>query len=295
MNIATLAALPTLWSLFIVPISPTTMPPPRGSDRFLISLSETPFESIPQPQIGPRLAVAPSEPIAMLSRSANSLFPYSGRDAGPENWGSLGFRNEGPRQSLGRQVDIEGLKVNSKVALADPDWHVNMPIRRSGWKTEESLKVPFLGPLYVVGQVSADSGSVEQQQYNLVSKTGLGMKLPDWLGGEIQVRTGRSKTNYDSDTDTLLSTDQVKTFVEVSTRWPLAAWLNLEYTGQALPPALSPVERDTLKVNQDVRLAFPLSNSGQFQIGAKYRWEDTTSQTPWFERMKIYFGLEFKR
>ncbi|MFL5340448.1 MAG: hypothetical protein ACJ8F7_09875 [Gemmataceae bacterium] len=297
MPVAALAMLPAMWSLFIVPVSPSTVPPPRSSDRFLASMRETPFAETPRlPAEVPQLsATQPSDPLAMLSRDPGSLFPDASRELVLEDWGALGFSSNGPRRSLGRQVDIEGLKLNSKVVLADPDWHVNTPIRRTGWKTEESVKLPFLGPLFVVGQVGANSGSVEQQQFQLVGKTGVGMKLPSWLGGEIQFRTGRSKTNYDTDTDTLLSAEQVKTFVEVATRWPLAGWLNLEYTGQARPPALSPIEHDTLKVEQDVRLAMPFSNSGQFHIGARYKWEDTTMPTPWMDRMKWYFGLEFKR
>ncbi len=75
----------------------------------------------------------------------------------------------------------------------------------------------------------------------------------------------------------------------------MASWLNLEYTGQALPPALSAIEHDNLKFNQDLRFAVPLSNSGQFHIGAKYNWAEAAAQSPWFERMKMYVGLEFKR
>ena len=33
---------------------------------------------------------------------------------------TLGFLDDGPKRSLGRRLDIEGLQVNSKVVLVDP-------------------------------------------------------------------------------------------------------------------------------------------------------------------------------
>ena len=296
MEFATLAAVGAIWSTLIVPVSPTAMPGPRGSDAFINSMRERLFENndfAADSHSSLPISLGPAEfaglPTRKIAESRDG-----GRGSSPLDWRMLGFEADGPRRSLGRKLDYEVVTVNSKVVLNDPDWHINTPIHRSGWKAEDSVKLPFVGPLFVVGQVGANSDSVERQEYNLIGKTGLGLKLPEWLGGEIQLRTGRSKTNYDPDTETLYATEQVKTFVEVATRWPLAAWLNLEYTGQALPSAVS-AERDLLKFKQDLRLAVPLSNSGQFHIGAKYTWDEAAAPTPWIERMKMYVGLEFKR
>ena len=73
-------------------------------------------------------------------------------------------------------------------------------------------------------------------------------------------------------------------------RWKLPGDLKLEYTCESIAQTL---ERDQLK--QDLRLAFPLSTSTQFHIGAKYHSPDSGTPTTWQERMKLYWGLEWKR
>lgn len=201
-----------------------------------------------------------------------------------------GFRDEGPRRTLGRQLQIDGVSVKSRMVLPDPDWNNSSPIRRSAWQTEESVRLPFLGPLSVIGQVGVNSESVEWQQYKFTGKTGIAWKLPSWLGGEVQFRTARYLSNYDPDLEVLVP-EHARTFFEISTRWPLIRKLNLEYTGEAIPAA-SDTDRDVLK--QDLRLAMPFSASGQIHIGAKYRWVDMSNATPWLGRTRMYIGLEFK-
>ena len=188
-------------------------------------------------------------------------------------------------------MDLFWAKINSKTAVIDPNAMSNVPLRRSGWQTEESLRLPVFGSLFVVGQVGANSGSVEWQQFKFIGKTGLGWKLPSWLGGEIQLRGGRSVANYDPDSETMMP-EQMKKFVEFNTRWPIAEWLNVEYTGQASSTQTLTVH-DVL--THEIRFAVPLWHSGEFRVGARYRGEDPASQTFWYERTKLLIGLELKR
>src|SRR5262249_10166345 len=137
----------------------------------------------------------------------------------------LGFRNDGQKLSMGRDVSLDIANVNSKIALIGAD--NNIPLRRTGWQSEESLKLPFNRTFFVVGKVGADSGSFEQQQYKLSGSTGLGVRLP--FGGEFQMRRVRSMTNYDSD-DLALVPEHFKDSLELTTKWTLPGDLKLEYT-----------------------------------------------------------------
>jgi hypothetical protein len=205
----------------------------------------------------------------------------------PASWTSLGFRNDGRKLSHGRDLSLDVASVNSRVSLIGPDDH--LPLRRTGWESEDSLKLPFNRTFFVVGKIGADSGSLEEQQYKLVGSTGLGVRLP--FGGEVQMRRGRSMTNYDPD-DLVLVPERYKDFVEFTTKWTLPGDVKLEYTQESVAPQ-TPLGRD--KTKRDVRLAYPLPNSGQIHIGAKYESPDTTTPTPWVERTKIYLGLLLKR
>src|ERR1051326_3506658 len=192
---------------------------------------------------------------------ANGLLgPRFGRSSPLGRWGALGCRDEGNKLSHGQQHDLDLAKLKSRTELMGNE--VAGPLRRNGWKTEDSLKMPLGGSVFIVGQVGANSDSVEQQQYKVTGSTGVGATLP--AGGEIQVRRVRSVTNYDPD-DLMLIREQAKSSVEFTLRWKLPGDLKLEYTGEAVQQLL---EHDLRK--QDLRLAFPLTSSGQFHIGAKY-------------------------
>ena len=57
---------------------------------------------------------------------------------------------------------------------------------------------------------------------------------------------------------------------------------------------LSPAERE--KMNQDLRVALPFGDgSGQFHVGAKLKRDDSTTATPWVDRMELYMGLKLQR
>lgn len=215
---------------------------------------------------------------------SNSPMP---RVAQPSSLQALGFADDGSKFSLGRELAIDWAKINSKVVLIGPD--ANLPLRRSGWEAEDSVRVPLSRSLFVVGRVGADSTSVEWQQFKVSGTTGFGIRLP--AGGEVQVRGGRSMTNYDP-VDLVLIPERRKTFLELSTRWTLPGRVNIQYTGEAVAAnSFTPTEL----VTQDVRLAIPMAKSGELHFGAKYRWADDPTQAPWLERMKLYFGLQLKR
>jgi hypothetical protein len=152
--------------------------------------------------------------------------------------------------------------------------------------------MPLNDRLFLVGQFGANSDDTDRQAYKVVGRTGIGWKLPSWLGGEIQIRGGKSMTNYDSTTADIIP-DRQRTFYEINTKWPVWRIFNLEYT-QETQFASTPDEHD--KLNQDLRVAMPLSDTGQFHIGAKYyRYLDGTTTTPWLERLQFYLGLQYKR
>jgi hypothetical protein len=215
------------------------------------------------------------------------LFDRLSQRADAETWSGMGFRDDGMKLRAGREHDLDFAKLNSKTSLI-PESTANLPIRRNGWQTEDSLKLPLTESLFLLGQVGANAQSFEWQQYKLSQAIGFGFRLP--VGGEVQLRSGKSVMNYDPD-DFSLIPEKTKSFVELTTKWRLPWSLNLQYSGEASRAQTS--TRDIL--NQDLRLAVPLSNSGQVHVGAKYRWEETTVQTPWIERTKLYFGLEWKR
>ncbi len=212
-------------------------------------------------------------------------------DEPADSWAALGFRANDIRLTHSRDLDLVLAKVNAKMVITDANALPQVPLRRSGWQAEDSLRLPLSGPLFVVGQVGANSASVEWQQYKFVGKTGLAWKLPAWLGGEVQVRTGRSVTNYDSDNEILVP-EQLRRFTELSARVPVADWLNLEYTGEAIG-AVTVNARETRK--HELRLAMPLANAGQFHVGAKFRSEDLLAQNGWYERMKWFMGITWRR
>jgi hypothetical protein len=231
------------------------------------------------------LAAPQSAPAgSQASNNSESLLPVSSMFV-------LGFRSDGTKQVLGWQRNLDWANWNSKVVLIDSDTNAYVPVRRNGWQTEDSLKMPVTDRLFVVGQLGANSDSVERQQYKLVGRTGIGWK-PPWLGAEIQFRTGKTVTNYDSSSVDVVP-ERMRTFFELVTRWPVASFLNLEYSHDA-QLAVTPDEHD--RENQDLRLAVPISATGQFHIGAQdYRWLDTNSPTPMLDRMQLYLGLQYKR
>lgn len=204
------------------------------------------------------------------------------------------LRLEGDKHVVKSTADGDWGALNSKVALHEGDDPLD-PTRRRAWETDETLKMPVAGPLFLFGQLGASSPSVEQQQHKWLGRTGVGLKLKPWFLEEVQVRGG-PVLRYDdtSKLKTGQSPERSEVFLEAVTKVPLPVIgpLNVEYSGFAVP-AVTPADRH--QINQDVRLAKPLSGGSEFHLGAKYRWEDTPSPTPWLDRMQVYVGLQLKR
>jgi hypothetical protein len=250
----------------------------------------------------PRRALIPADPRLWAGREAGVYRPSLGErlwSAGPtgaaprfDDWTGLGFRPDGGQRALGRQTEADWGKLNAKVVLADPADAGPSPAPNRTWKTENSVRVPLAGSLFVVGQVDSRSDSVEAQLYKLETRTGVGAQVPFLPGGEVQVRGGRSVTNTASDSPSVVpGPDKSQYFLELLARSQFIGATKLEYTASALSPT-SPTGRDQIK--QDFRLAVPLGDNSQFHVGAKYKSEDTAT-TPWTERMQLYLGVQWKR
>ena len=193
-------------------------------------------------------------------------------------------------------ADLEWAALNSKIAVRDRDTRLD-PSRVSAWETDETLKMPVAGPLFLFGQLGASTAAVEEQQHKWLGRTGVGLKLKPWFLEEVQVRGGPAM-RYDNTQklDRGQSPEHSELFLEVVTKLPplpVLGALNVEYSGVAVP-ALTPAERD--KMNQDLKVALPFGGgSGQFHVGAKLKRDDSTTATPWVDRMEIYMGLKLQR
>jgi hypothetical protein len=233
---------------------------------------------------GDRFSHAWSDGAALL------LFDWSGK-SNPVP-GSPNLKLDGVKRVADSSTATEWADLSSKIKLRERDVHLD-PTVRNAWETDESVKLPVAGTLFVFGQMGASTPAVEQGQYKWLGKTGVGMKLKPWLMQEVQIRGGPA-VRYD-DTEKLSpgqSPERSELFLEAATKVPVPVIgaLNVEYTGNTVPPA-TPADRNA--VNQDVKLALPFNGGGQFHVGAKYKWE-TASATPWMDRMQVYMGFQNK-
>jgi hypothetical protein len=223
-------------------------------------------------------------PLLLIRLPSGSSDPLPGR--------GLGY--DGMKRVATAKSEAEWATLSSKVTLRDRDPLLD-PADRHTWETDETLRLPVAGSLFLFGQLGASRPDAEQRQMKWLGKTGVGVKLKPWLLQEVQVRGGPA-VRYD-DTGTLSagqSPERSELFLEAVTKLPLPVVgpLNVEYTSYAVPPATA---ADHSHVDQDFKLALPLSSGGQFHIGAKYKWENTPSATPWVDRMELYLGLQLKR
>jgi hypothetical protein len=161
------------------------------------------------------------------------------------------------------------------------------PVDRARWKVDENVRFPLWGPVYVFGQFGAGCEYAMTQEVNYASRTGIGWKLPAWLGGEIQLRGGRM-ISYAESLRPDEAHEQTDLFIELEGKWSLFGPVKLEYSGTALP-AQTPLEHD--RVNQDLHLAFPFRKTSSFRFGAKHNWESQTIPRTWSEGMEVYLGL----
>lgn len=274
-------------------------PPPTRFEQIAASIERS-GSALTEPRLLGFVGLFDATPTAVrpapLSFLDGMSRPLDSRPA-DDPWSSDRFRREGLHRSVQTKSDLDVGALSSKVKLLEPDAAPLDPATRRSWETDESLKVPLTGPLFAFGDLGASSPSVQNQELKWLTKTGLGCKLNPWLVPEVQVRGGPAM-RYDNTQklDRGQSPEHSELFLEVVTKLPplpVLGALNVEYSGVTVP-ALSPAERE--KMNQDLKVALPFSGgSGQFHVGAKLKWEDSTTATPWTDRMQLYMGLKLQR
>jgi hypothetical protein len=217
------------------------------------------------------------------------LHDWSGKSGDP--WAAPNLRQDGLQRVAGVNGATDFGDLSAKVKLRERDAQLD-PSVRNAWETDQTVKVPVAGSVFVFNQVSGSTPDVDQHQYKVLGKTGVGLKVKPWLLQEVQFRTGPA-VRYD-DTTTLSkgqSPERSELFVEAVTKVPVPVVgpVNVEYSSYAVPAA---TPSDHNQINQDVKFALPFSG-GQFHVGAKYKWESATA-TPWMDRMQVYLGVQNK-
>jgi hypothetical protein len=214
-----------------------------------------------------------------LRRPEEPEAPWLSSEPGQEPLTNLRSKTDGPLGSL-----------TSQVILRDPRAARDEPLPVSAWRTDGDWKMGVAGPLFLFGQMGAAPEPWTADELKVNGKTGLGCKLPLLLGAEVLLRGGPAVTCTDP-LRPVRGREHSELFVEVQCRCPLPGKVGLEYQGAAVP-ALSPAERD--RINQDLRVAFPLGDAGQFRVGAKHQWENSSTPRDWKEGMQLYLGVELK-
>jgi hypothetical protein len=250
--------------------------------------ADGPF-NIPLP---PAAAQVPRLPTADPGRPAVELTSASGPpEFYPWAEGAPGSRE--PRQVQNQSAGVWG-SLTAKVVCHEgrpPAAAWEEPLRKQAWQTEEAWKLPLTGPVFVFGQLGANSEETAQQDMKVAGRTGLACKLPVGSAAELVVRSGPGL----SCTDPLRpphARERSDWLVEVQARLPLLFGIGLEYQGSAAP-SLNPQDPD--QVNQDLRLAFPVGGAGKVQVGARHRWQNTPDPRPGSDGMQLYLGLELAR
>jgi len=211
----------------------------------------------------------------------------------PDQSQMVGLRPDGDKHVAKSSADLDWAALNATTAVRDRDAKLD-PSRRATWETDETVKMPVAGPLFLFGQLGASTPAVEQQQHKWLGRTGVGLKLKPWFLQEIQVRGGPAMRYDATDRKAGQSPERSELFLEALTKVPLPVIgpLNVEYTGFAVPAGTAS-ERG--QINQDFKLAKPFRGGNEFHVGAKYRTEDSPTTTPWLDRMQLYMGVQLKR
>ncbi|HZY87396.1 MAG TPA: hypothetical protein VFE78_21345 [Gemmataceae bacterium] len=226
-------------------------------------------------------------PVGQTNGSADlappDLNPWSAWDKVERAPKKAAAKSEGEWGALTAQTTVQDGWAPS--AWEEPAW-------KRTWQTNESYHLPLTGPLFVFGQLGANSGEAAQQDMQVTGQTGLACKLPQ-LGpvADVQVRSG-PRLAYTDPLRPDRTSSRSDWLLEVQARLPLVARVGLEYQGTAAP-ALTPVDHDW--VNQDIHLAFPVGAAGKFQLGAKHKWQDTAGSRTGADSTQLYMGLELSR
>jgi hypothetical protein len=140
---------------------------------------------------------------------------------------------------------------------------------------DQSVRIALAGPVFLFGHAEKDNFAPSQAS-RFVGHTGLTCKLPIQEGFELRLSCGPELTYTDTLPSDRLQDHPPLPFqrrllrVDVQCRWRLLRQVGLECQGSVCP-ALNPGEQDAF--HQDLHLAFPLTGSGRFNLGAKYSWD----------------------
>jgi hypothetical protein len=194
---------------------------------------------------------------------------------------------EGGLEQHRQTTQIFGANLTSQVTVNRDRQRWEEPaLPYQPWRTEESLQMEVLGPFFAFGQFGAAPDTNPSRELRVSSRGGLGCKMELLPGAELQLRGGPVMTFRER-----LGGEEAQWLLEVQAKYALPLRLGLEYQGSAMP-ALNPAARDC--VTQDVRLAVPLSDYGQFRVALAI--SGRTADVPAVGRgMQLYLGVELKR
>jgi hypothetical protein len=200
-------------------------------------------------------------------------------------------RVDGQPHKVRSRSDVFLGSITSQVTLGDlaaSGWED--PLQRREVRREDAWRCPVLGPFALFGQFDLDRGAATVEDLKVEGKTGVACTIPLGNAAEVVLRGGHDVTVN----DVLRPGNNARSawLLEVQARWPLLAGVGLEYEGQAIP-ALTPLDHD--RINQDVRLAFPVGNNGKLKVGARHKWEAAADPKAVTDSMEVYMGLELSR
>jgi hypothetical protein len=238
---------------------------------------------------GPAAGPAGAEEPALPGPNPPSLLMPEGSPPDGNAWSRL-EQPGGLHGNFLSKVDGQLGILSSRVEVHDSGT-ASDPFLANKWKTEEEIHLPVLGPLSLFGQVGARCESMSSQELKVASRTGVACKLLGGPVGEMLLRGGPA-LKCDDPLRPERMKDQSELQIELQYRYALPGQVKVEYQSTAIP-ALNLGEHD--RVNQDLGLAIPLGPAGQFKLGARHSWENTTVVRPWQENMQFYIGLDLKR
>ncbi len=275
-------------------VFPPLGPPADGSGEpadflsFLRSLGESDPERAPAPALTlPRILpdlrdFEQTGPPRILSLDLPNVNSGPGGQADPFAPSNASAGSQGFWGTLTGSVVVTGDGTQSA-------W--DLPAIMRTWQANQSWRCDVAGPLSAFGQVGGNSEEASQTDMRVNARTGLACKVSVPLLSEFVLRGGPgvSCTDPPRPDRTLAHSDWQ---FDLQARCPLMFGAGLEYQASALP-AMTAQAQDQL--NQDLRVAFPVSSAGKLKVGARHKWASTPDPRPWTDGMQLYLGLELAR
>lgn len=161
------------------------------------------------------------------------------------------------------------------------------------WQTDDSLHVPFAGPLFLFSQLWAGYNTLTAQEMRLIGHYGVGFKVQPLPGGELQLRGGPF-VSYAEDPlrPERAPRERNEMLIELQYRHALVGPLGVEYVGSAVP-TLDPLER--FRLRQDLGFAVPLLPGGYFRFGARSATQDLIVPRGPLDGLQLYLGVGIRR